>query len=281
MNSFFKSRFFIIILLISLFLCIVPTTLTAMGHGSYVRGAVVTVLSPFQKLAGFVGESLGGFAQYFNGYNKLKEENEQLKDELSQLKEQMYEASIHEQENEWLRDYLQLKRVNYSFELADAKIIGRETTNTRTVYTLDRGSAVGIEKNMPVITDGGVVGYITEVGLTWAKAVAITDDRSSVGVFTERSGAIGVLCGTYELSFEEKCEIICTDAKADIKVGDRVFTSGLGAVYPEGLTVGEVCEVYTDEYDRSLHAIVKPYVSFEQISAVMVVTAFELKGEAE
>lgn len=281
MNSFFKSKFFIIILIISLCLCIVPSVLTAMGHGSYVKGAVVTVLSPFQKLSSYIGEAIGGYGRYFTSYDELKAENEALKEELAKLKGESYEASLHEKENEWLRDYLDLKRVNTSFSLADTKIIGRETTNTRTVYTLDRGSVVGIEKNMPVITSDGVVGYIIEVGLTWSKAVAITDDRSSVSVFSQRSGAVGVLTGTYELSFEGKCDIICLDVSADIAVGDKIITSGLGGVYPGGLAVGEVCEVYVDEYDRSLHAIVVPYVEFENVTAVMVITDFELEGEEQ
>ncbi len=278
MNGFFKSRFFIVILIISLTLSIMPTVLTVMGHGSYVRGAVVTVLSPFQKLGSLIGEAVGGFGQYFSGYDELKEENRVLKEENKALKEQLYEASLHKEENEWLRDYLDLKRVNYSFELSDAKIIGRETTNTRTVYTLDRGSVVGIQKNMPVITNEGILGYITEVGMTWSKAVAVTDERSSVGVVCGRSGAVGIMQGTYELSFEGMCDVTLSEPTADISAGDKIYTSGLGGVYPAGLAVGEVTEVYTDSYDRSLHAKVKPYVNGSDVDAVMVVCGFEAEG---
>ncbi len=281
MNSFFKSKFFIVLLIISLILCIVPTVLTAMGQGSYVRGAVVAVLSPFQKLGSYIGEAVGGFGQYFSGYEELKAQNQALKEENEALKGELYEASLHKEENEWLRDYLDLKRVNYSFSLSDAKIIGRETTNTRTVYTLDRGSVVGIEKNMPVITSDGIVGYITEVGMTWSKAVAVTDERSSVGVLCRRSGAVGIMSGTYELSFEGMCDILLSDPKSDIAVGDKIFTSGLGGVYPAGLAVGEVCEVYTDSYDRSLHAKIKPYVNFSDIDSVMVVCDFTAEGVEE
>ena len=162
---------------------------------------------------------------------------------------------------------------------ADAKVVGRETTNTRTVYTLDRGTSAGIERNMPVITADGVVGYIIECGLTWSKAVAITDDRSNVGVYTDRTGAVGVLCGTYTLSFEGKCDFTCTALDSDIKVGDRVITSGLGSTYPEGLAVGVVSEVYRDAYDRSLHAVVTPYVDFEEVTAVMVVCGFSIESK--
>ncbi len=279
MNGFFKSKFFIILLIISLLLSIVPTVLTVMGQGSYVKGAVVTVLSPFQRLGSFLGEAVGGFGQYFSGYSELKKENEELKKENTELKDQIYQASLYEKENAWLRDYLDLKRINYSFSLADAKIIGRETTNTRTVYTLDCGTAKGISKNMPVITNEGIVGYITEAGLTWSKAVAVTDEHSSVGVLCSRSGAVGIMSGTYELSFMGLCDILLSDTEADITAGDKIYTSGLGGVYPASLAVGEVTEVYRDSYDRSLHAKVKPYVSFSELDSVMVVLDFAIKGE--
>ena len=281
MNNFFKSRFFIIILLVAMFLCIVPTTLAVMGQGGYVRGAVVTLISPFQRVAGYVGESLGGFGEYFTRFEELKQENEQLKEELAALREQGYDATLYKNENEWLREYLELKRIKHSFTFADAKVVGRETTNTRTVYTLDRGTSAGVEKNMPVITSDGVVGYIIEVGLTWSKAVSITDDRSSVGVYTDRTGAVGILSGTYELSFEGKCDLVCTALDSDIQVGDRLITSGLGTTYPEGLAVGVISDVYRDEYDRSLHAVVTPYVDFDNINSVMVVCGFSVEGEGD
>lgn len=279
MNNFFKSRFFIITLLVAMFLCIVPTTLAVMGQGGFVRGAAVTIISPFQKLAGFVGESLGGFGRYFTHYDELKEENERLKEELAAIKNENYEAVIHKNENEWLRGFLELKNEHESFELTDAKIVGRETTNTRIVYTLDRGSGAGIEKNMPVITPHGLVGHIVEVGLTWSKAVALTDGRSHVGIYTERAGSVGVMSGDIELSIEGKCEASFEEG-GDIAVGDRVFTSGLGSVYPEGLAVGCVTEVYLDEYDRTLRAVIEPFVSFDDMSGVMILRGFaEESGE--
>lgn len=279
MNNFFRSRFFIVVLLIAMLLCIVPTTLAVMGQGGYVRGAVVTLMYPFQRAAGSIGDALGGFGEYFSRFDELREENERLRAELAALREQSYDATLHKSENEWLREYLELKRTNHTFSLADAKVVGRETTNTRTVYTLDRGTSAGIEKNMPVITADGVLGYIIETGLTWSKAVSITDDRSNVGVYSDRTGDVGVLCGTYELSFEGKCDLTCTALDADIQVGDRIITSGLGTTYPEGLSVGVVSKVYRDEYDRSLHAVVEPYVEFEKVSSVMVVCGFSVESE--
>ena len=274
MNNFFKSRFFIVTAIIAMLLCIMPATLALMGQGSFVRSVAATVVSPFQRAAGFVGESLGGFSRYFTHYDELKEENEKLKKQLSEQRQENYEAILYKTENEWLKDYLELKRVNPSFDLVDAQVIGRETTNTRIVYTLDRGSSAGITKNMPIITSDGVVGHIVEVGLTWSRAVTINDGRSHVGVYCERSGEIGLLSGNYDLALDGKCEMICSESDADVAPGDRIVTSGIGSVYPEGLVVGSVTEVRVDEYDRSLRITVEPFVEFESVTGVMVVCGF-------
>ena len=68
--------------IIAMVLCIMPATLAVMGQGSFVRSVAVTVISPFQRAAGFIGESLGGFSRYFTHYDELKEENENLKNNI-------------------------------------------------------------------------------------------------------------------------------------------------------------------------------------------------------
>ena len=117
------------------------------------------------------------------------------------------------------------------------------------------------------------------LGLTWSKAVALTDGRSHVGVYTERTGVVGVMSGDIELSMEGKCEASFEEG-GDIAAGDKVLTSGLGSVYPEGLAVGRVVEVYVDAYDRTLRAVIEPFVSFDDLSGVMILRGFaEDNGE--
>jgi len=144
-----------------------------------------------------------------------------------------------------------------------------------TVFTLDRGSSSGIEVNMPVVTPDGVVGYITEVGINWSKAATILEYTSSVGVFCERSGALGLCEGTYELRTQSKCMINYLDSDADVRPGDRFVTSGLGGIYPRGLYVGEVISVYPDNYSRGLIAEITPMADLSDISRVMIITAYE------
>ena len=73
-------------------------------------------------------------------------------------------------------------------------------------------------------------------------------------------------------------------SNADIKVGDRIFTSGDGNIYPSGLLVGEIAEISADEATRTLSATITPSVDFENIENiknVMIVMGYGGKASAQ
>ena len=269
-----KSRFFIVTLAVALLLSIVPGVLCAMGQGSYVRSAIVTVGTPFRWAFTKIGDGLSGFSVYFKTIDALREENEELRRELDEYKNLVYDAELIEEENDFLSEYLGLKEEHLDFSLEDASVLGRESTNYRTLLTISKGTLHGIGVNMPIITDAGLVGYITEVGATWSKAVVLTETATAVGGYIERSGALGVVEGTYELRTEGLCRMVYIEAESDIRIGDKVITSGIGGVYPRGLLVGRVSAIEVDEASRTLTAIIEPSADLDSISKVMIVTEY-------
>lgn len=269
-----KSRYFIVTLAVALLLSIVPGVLCAMGQGSYVRSAIVTVGTPFRWAFTKIGEGLSGFSVYFTTIDALREENEALRRELDEYKNLVYDAELIEEENDFLSDFLGLKEEHLDFSLEDASVLGRESTNYRTLLTISKGTLHGIGVNMPIITEAGLVGYITEVGATWSKAVVLTETATAVGGYIERSGALGVVEGTYELRSEGLCRMVYIESESDIRVGDNVVTSGVGGVYPRGLLIGRVSAIEVDEVSRTLTAIIEPAADLDSISKVMIVTEY-------
>ena len=277
--KFFKNKFFIITLVVALLLSIVPTVLCAMGQGSYVRKALQTAAQPFSWAFTKIGEGLSGFSVYFQKLSDLQKENEELRAQLDDYRDRIYNAKMLEEENKWLSDYLGLKKEHSDFLFEEASVIGRESGNYSTVYTLSKGTMHDIKVNMPVITEDGVVGYVTEVGPTWCRAVSIIETASAVGAYIERSGELGLIEGRYELRFEGKCRMIRLPADADVHEGDRVLTSGLGSIYPRGLFVGEVVSVDADPYSRTLTAVVQPKVDYSSLVKVMIIKDYTIYSE--
>jgi len=144
--------------------------------------------------------------------------------------------------------------------------VSREAGNYSTVLTLNRGWIHGVKQDMPVITSEGVFGYVKEAGLDWCKVVSIVETASSVGAYTDRTGAQGVVQGDVDLREGGTCLMQYTK-DADIRIGDRVFTAGgEESLYPSGLLIGEVVDIKAD--DAGLRVEVKPSVDFTDLDAI-------------
>lgn len=275
MGRFFKSRFFVVTVIVALILIIVPSVLSAMGLSSYVRGALGMIAAPFQHAFTFVTDAVAGFGDYFTALEELTAENEELRRRLEAANDQLYNASLLEEENEWMRDYLGLKRLHVDYEFEAATIIGREAGSYLTVFTLNRGSLHGIEVDMPVLVDTGIVGAVVEVGPTWCRVKTMLETASALGAYVERSAQNGLVSGSFALASEGKCVMEYLGADADIRVGDRILTSGVGSIYPAGLLIGEVTAVTPDPYSRGLTAEITPAVDIGELRRVMILTGFD------
>ncbi|MBO5203096.1 MAG: rod shape-determining protein MreC [Clostridia bacterium] len=275
--KFLKSKFFIVCVIIAAVLVLVPAVLTALGQVDIVKSGLKTVAKPFEWCGSKIADAIDGFVSVFTEYDDLKKENQELRDALDSMENAAADNEVLKQENAWLKEYLDLHTKNPEFSLTDADIISHEAGNYSTVLTLNKGTVHGIKRNMPVITAAGVLGYVSEVGLDWCKVVSIIETSSKVGVYTDRTGVIGTVEGSLELRAEGKC-LMSYEADADIKVGDRVYTSGTGSIYPGGLLIGKIVSIEADEATRRLMAVVEPSVDFSSLptlGSVMVIRGYK------
>ena len=275
-----KSKLFIICVAVATVLALTSAMLAALGRSDILGSVIKTVAAPFEWCGSKVAGAVDGFTSVFTDYDRLVKENEELKEQIKQLEDEKADASVLREENEWLKEYLGITAQNPEFVLTSADIISRESGNYSTMLTLNCGSVHGIKKNMPVITADGVFGYVGEVGLDWCKVVSIIETTSKVGVYTDRSGTIGTVEGSPTLRESGKC-VMTYSAGADIKVGDRVYTSGTGSIYPDGLLLGSVVSIKADEATRTLVAEIQPSVDFTDVNGinhVMVINGY-LKDE--
>lgn len=275
MKQFFKNKFFYIVTAVALVVAIVPTVFYSMGLTFVFRDAVGVILSPAQKLFNSAAEAIDGFSSYFYKFDELVEENNRLKEEIAEYQSQIYESKELEEMYIWLSDFLEVKMRNSDFTLAESSVIGRESGNFSKVLTLDLGSSAGARLTMPVITSDGVVGQISEIGLNWSKVTTILESGSSVGAYVERTDVSGVCTGSFDLAFDGLVEMKYIPEGSDVKVGDRVLTSGYGSIYPRDLVIGYVDSVETDPYSRTLSVKVKCSADYSDLSKVMVITSFE------
>ena len=279
MRDFFKTKFFLVLVVVTVLLTAVPTALSALGWKQYLRSAVNILLTPLQKGFNLITDALDGYASYFTRFDEIVEENMRLKQQIADLSDRLYNAEEAEVLNAWLSGFLELKRAHSEYTFADAAITGREAVNYMTVCTVDRGSAHGIEVGMTVVTPDGVLGCVSEVGLTWSKVRTLIEASSSIGAYIERTGELGLVEGDFTLASDGLCRITYLSASSEVRVGDRVLTSGYGSVYPRNLVIGTVTEVIPDEYSRTVTALIQPAATLTGLDRVMIIIAYETVNE--
>ncbi len=274
MRFFFRSKKFKILSLVLAAVIVFSSILYVMGETSTPGENIIdTIISPFRTAANWVSGGVKDFFDSFTEYDDVVIDNETLKNENSELKNQLADYQAALEENKFLKEFLEIKEKNKDFSFEPATVIMRDSTDPFGGFTINKGSLDGINEHDPIITSNGLVGYVSEVGLSYSKVKTILDNTINVAAIDRRTSDIGVVGGSLSLAADGYCRIYNIQRSSQIAVGDYIVTAG-GGVFPEGLIIGEIVDVFSDKNVLSLSASVKPAVNVAEIKNVMVITNF-------
>lgn len=239
-----------------------------------VSGAIVV---PLQDGMNGIGKWFTNKADYFNSVKKLTKKNKELESQVNELTEENSLLAQNKYELERLRDLYQLDQDYSSYEKIAANVIGKDSGNWFDIFTINKGSKDGIKKDMNVISGGGLVGIVTDVGKDYAKVRAIIDDESSVSVSFANTSDTGIVSGDLKLMDDGVMNV--TEVLKDAKVteGDMVVTSKISDKFVPGILVGYVTNIKLDSSELTQSGQIIPVVDFKHIDEVLVIT--ELKDD--
>lgn len=240
-------------------------------------GLASTIISPFQKLVTSLTGSISDTYTAFTKSTELMDENDALKAEIAALNEQLTDYQDALAENEFYKEYLEIKEQNPDFQFQSAMVISRDSADAYGTFTIDRGSLHGISAHDPVITAQGLVGYIEEVSLTSCKVVTILNPNLSAGGYDSRTADAGILNGDAKLAESGMCRLYNLPRSASVTIGDFIVTSG-GGIFPRGLIVGKVADIKQETLDTTITASVAPTAELNDLRQVMVITYFTGQG---
>lgn len=278
MRFFLRSKQFKIILTIVLVVILLTVSFAFIGGRMAPQTDIAsTIAAPFRSIITNISNAATDFFSAYSDGNALSLENAELKSQIDELQNRVADYEEILAENEFYKDYLEIKENNPDFTFADANIISRDYDDPYGGFTINKGSSSDISLYDPVITDGGIVGYITEVGLTSCKVTTILSPDITLGALDNRTNDAGVVTGSLTLAQNGLCRFANLSRSCSVAVGDYVVTSGEG-IFPEGLLVGSVQNIDIDEYNTSIYAEIKPFADVSEIRSVMVITSFEGQG---
>lgn len=241
----------------------------ALGLLRPVKAAVGVIAAPVQSALSHAGNGSSGVFATFGSVNKLAGENQQLKSRVAALQQQLSQDAELRAQNTELR-----KQLNFGTaapgKLTAAEVLGYQPDNFRQVVTISRGSLNGIRPGMAVVSQGSLVGKVSEVTATTAKVFLVTDPSFRVAVLdqTQISRPAGVVQGQIGngLTMDKIAQ------NETVKQGDVVITSGLGDTLPKGIIVGRVQSVDKQDNGVFQSAQLSSDIVFNRLEIVYVIT---------
>lgn len=212
-----------------------------------VREVLRAAYDPIYSIAHYPTISTEWLQQQGKSYDQLVRENKAMQVELLQTQVRLQKLSQLSAENARLRGMLNTPMI-LDGRIEIAEVIGTDSDPLRHLLIINRGQKDGVYKGQVVLDHQGVMGQIVEVYANSSRMMLLSDKEHSLSVRVERTGMRGIVTGTGDL---QRLEMKYVTTNADIEVGDKVYTSGLGVNFPAGYLVGTISKIQrhsTDEF---------------------------------
>ncbi|MCR4639600.1 rod shape-determining protein MreC [Ruminococcus sp.] len=284
MRDFLKSTRFKVMVGFLAFL--VGMMVYAVTRGGYsVSGAsfINTLTKPFRAASNSISRKMEHTVDKLSNADKYIEENERLKKQIGELNAQLTEYDAIKAEVEELRKFVSIKEEHEDYLLSQpCKVLGYVTNDPFKSFTIDKGTADGIQVNCPVVTSEGLVGITVEVSKHVSTVRTILSPDLSVAAVASSSNADqGIIEGNVLSSENGQTKLIHVPKKNKLKRGDLMITAGNSGLFPKDYPIGTILEIGFDSNGLSVCADIQPCVDVNRLTSVIVITDFSGKKEDE
>jgi len=235
-----------------------------------VQAGIYQLIAPFLTSGSGLQKQITSVRTGLRSLEDLEKDNGSLRVENRQLKATNQALRDVEHEVNRLRHALNY-RERSAFKLVPAEIIARDSSTWWRTVTINRGKEDGIESDMPVVTDEGLVGKTTTVSSSISVVLLVSDENCRVATSIEGTREQGIVSGERVIAgITPLLNLNFLSKQADLKPGQKAFTSGVGGVFPSGIPIGVVKTFRVRELDGQ--AQLTPAVDMTHLEDVFVVT---------
>ena len=256
-RSEFPTKYVLIILSILCFVTIISSFVFS-GFATPVRSAVSYAIMPVTKGMNSVG-------------NWFSDKGKELKNTIADLQNKNALTVEERNELEQLRSLYQLDNQYADYSTVGARIVSKDAGNWYSVFTIDKGSDDGIEKDMNVIGGGGLVGIVYSVNKNYSLVRSIADDESNVSAQFASTSDKCIVKGSLELINDGVLQVFNINKNAQINEGDMIVTSNISSKFLPGILIGYVKNIKEDSNNLTKSADITPVVDFAHLDTVLVI----------
>jgi rod shape-determining protein MreC len=240
-----------------------------------VRTVFTGVMMPVQFAVDYPLRVVAWGHSLMSSKKTLVDENMRLRYQQTVLEAQLQKFLALRNENSELKSLLSASSSAQMRSMA-ARILAVDTTSSRQIIVISKGSRDGVVRGQAVLDARGVMGQVIDVGPLTSTVLLISDSKCAVPVLNQRTGERAIVVGT---NYIGRLSLVNLPKTSSVVVGDLLVTSGLGEHYPEGYPVGFVEEVQNTSGEDFIKVLVSPVAWLNRSRLVLLVWPEEKQNE--
>lgn len=260
----------LLLFVIGVVFCVGLIVLSAAGLTGPMGGLLAIPLQWVEGVANSLVLRASGFAEGVLTIQQLQERNLSLEAALAAYQAEIVELREIRHDYDRIAALLDYTRAREDEEYLVADVIGRDISAFTRVIFINRGARDGVTEGMPVVTEKGLVGRVTQVSANASQVLLITDPISAVNARLLNSRAEGSVLGQ-----AGGLRMTYIDLNATLQEGDTAVTSGLGGNFPEGIIIGQVTSIRQFQFELFQEAEIRSLNDFDRLETVLVITNFQ------
>ena len=233
-----------------------------------IAGAVII---PFQEGLNEIGSFLFRSEEDRISLSEARERIDTLEKQNAQLKRENSDLNELALENERLRRLLDMKQRLSGYEMTEASVIGNDGVNMFVRFTLNKGTMDGIQVNMNVINDQGLVGIITAVGPNYSVCTAIIEAGTNVSAMTKNDHLNLIVSGDMSTKGLSEMRFSSALLSIDFSKDSTLVTSFISDRYLPGLLIGYTESVTPNDDGLTQRGLVRTAVDFTNVHEVLII----------
>lgn len=232
----------------------------------FLRYKTAIVVEPVYRLASLPADGMHNLSVAFADRRMLTEQNQRLREDLLLANAKLNRMAAVAEQNQRLKELLDTQR-SLELHVQMARVIGVDLGAYRYRMMINLGARDGVKAGQPVIDAHGVMGQVVDVLPNSAYVMLVTDPDHALPVVIERTGLRTVAYGSRN---GEQLTLPTIPMAADVRVGDKLLTSGLGGRFPQGFPVGEIRNVGPAPTGMFLEAHAEPSADLDRSDEVLL-----------
>ena len=257
---------------IALNLIVIGISLYAVSQKEYVyqetsafENLMIDSFAPMQRSVSYVKKRVASVVDDYVFNVGASRQNKILRNDIAELKNKLFQYNEMVKENTRLKNILKFSD-KFNFKKVLAQVVAWDSSSDFKVLRINKGTDAGVKVYDPVVTALGVVGYVYRVTDGFSDVLTILDQNNRVDGIIERTRSHGILHG----HTSGVCKMKYVSRTEPVVLKDRVFTSGLGNIFPKGLILGYVSKIERESYGITQNIEIEPAVNFNQLEEVLI-----------